>query len=420
MKAFRLSGIVLLVIQLLAVQLLPAQDTTLILQHANVVDVTSGKIKQQVNMVIKNGRITAVGARAGKKEQGKTIDLKGAYVMPGLIDAHVHVANGKGMKPETTLKHLQYFVQHGITSVRDAAGDASVLKVAQQRIRSGQAEGADVYYAAFMAGPWYFDRDQHLRKEPYTAWEQCIQPGVNLDSAMKVAYDCGATGVKLYHSIDSAFLPEVVKAAKRHQLKVWGHAMLYPARPMEVVAAGMEVLSHVSMLVWLNKEDSVRALVNVRKDRKKPYADSLAAQTDVTAFCKQMKAHNAILDATLCVAYERDGYVFDMLKNIHAQGVKIDAGTDQIVDFNQPFPALMKELAFFVNRCGFSNLDALRAATVINAEVIGQQHNIGTVAVGKKADLLVLKENPLLDIENLKKQFMVIQAGRVVVQKQAD
>lgn len=404
---------------LLSIMVCRAQgDTALLLKQANVVDVVSGNIERNTSLFIEHGKIVAIGKRAGKRAKAaQVIDLKGAYVVPGLIDAHVHVANGKGVKPEQSLSHLQYFLKHGITTVRDAAGDAGLLQVVQQKIRSGEAQGADVYYAAFMAGDWYFNRGQHLHKEPYTAWEQCIQPGVDLDSAMKAAKDCGATGLKLYHSIDSAFLTQVVQAAHRHQLKIWGHAMMYPARPLQIVEAGVEVLSHAYMLAWINPNDSMIGLATRKRNRpmSKEAADSFLTSVDVTAFCNAMKAKNAILDATLCVSEQQgDDYAFTLLKKVHAQGVKVCAGTDQIVDFKRPYPRLMDELDYYVSRCGFTNLEALQSATLIAAEAIGQENNIGAVAPGKKADLLVLAANPLENILHLQKQVMVIQNGRQI------
>ncbi|WP_159445112.1 amidohydrolase family protein [Filimonas lacunae] len=395
-----------------------ATDSVLVLKNARVIDVLTGKMTAGVTVVVQHGVITAIGKRAGKHVVGKEIDIHGGYVVPGLIDTHIHVANGHGVKPERGLSLLNYLVKHGITTVRDAAGNAEVLHTLQTEIRNGDVVGADVYYAAFMAGRWYYDRGIGLRKEPYMAWEQCIEPGVDLDSAMAAAKACGATGIKLYHSIEGSYLPQVVRAAKKQGLKVWGHAMMYPAKPVEVVNAGVEVLSHVSMLTWLNPSDSVQRMFSARIYSKltTQQKDSLLACIDVKPFCDAMKAHNAILDATLRVSYPRDEYVMPLLKRIYQQGVKISAGTDEITDTTQPYPHLMEELGYFIHNCGFTTLDALRSATIIGAEAIGEEKHIGSVTVGKKADLLVLQENPLQDIEHLKKQVMVIQAGRIITQ----
>jgi imidazolonepropionase-like amidohydrolase len=75
---------------------------------------------------------------------------------------------------------------------------------------------------------------------------------------------------------------------------------------------------------------------------------------------------------------------------------------------------LINELGYFVDECGFTPAEALAAGTIISAETIGQEKNIGSIKVGKQADLLVLSENPLLDINGLKEQLMIIKHGKFV------
>lgn len=104
-----------------------------------------------------------------------------------------------------------------------------------------------------------------------------------------------------------------------------------------------------------------------------------------------------------------------LLKRVHQQGVKVATGTDQIVNLQSPYPRLLDELSYFVKDCGFSNAEAIRSATLIAAEVIGQQKNVGSIEVGKKANLIVVKENPLLDIAAFKEIELVIKAGKLLV-----
>ncbi len=384
-------------------------DTVLILSNAKVLNIKRGRWVTGKDVVISKGKI--IGLKSSRKEWkgARVLDLHGKFIIPGLIDAHVHVTANRKNDMENTFKHLNYFLQHGITSVRDAAGDGGALLQAQQEIRQGKRSGADVYFAAFMAGDWYFNRDQHLRSEPYQPWEQLLVPGTNLDSAMAAAKACGATGVKLYHSFDKDFLPKVVAAAKSHGLKAWGHTMMYPARPTEVVEAGLEVLSHVSML-----ENLTTDTLFFRRKTPLAYKDSVIAQLDISTFCRMMKRKKAILDATLCVSEERDPWVFPLLKRVHEYGVEISAGTDQIVDLNKPYPRLLDELKYFVEKCGFSTVEALRSATIVGAKVVGQENHIGSIEKGKQADILVLNADPLRYIKELGNIDMVIKAGKIV------
>lgn len=386
-------------------------DTVWVLTNGHILDVLKGRFIQGKDIVMAKGRIVALTSSAKKWKGAKVIDLKGKFIMPGLIDAHVHVTANRKNNIENTYKHLEYFLRHGITSVRDAAGDGSALLEAQTEIRQGRRIGAEVYFAAFMAGDWYFNRGQQIRNEPYHPWEQLIVPTTDLDSAMTAAKKCGATGVKLYHSFDRKFLPKVIASAKKHGLKAWGHTMMYPATPTEVAGAGLQVLSHVSML-----ENLTTDTLFFRRKTSLAYKDSVIAHLDISRFCAMMKKKNAILDATLCVSEERDPWVFQLLKRVHQQGVEIAAGTDQIVDVNRPYPRLLDELSYFVDKCGFSNAEALRSATFVGARVIGQEKHIGTIEKNKQADLLILNDNPLLNIKALANIEMVIKAGKIVRQ----
>lgn len=384
-------------------------DTVLVLTNGNVLDESGRHFIKGKDIVIANGKIIALTSSAKKWKAAKWIDLKGKFIVPGLVDAHVHVTANRKNNIENTYKNLDYFLRHGITSVRDAAGDGSALLQAQTAIGKGERRGASVYFAAFMAGDWYFNRDQHLRNEPYKPWEQLLTPATDLDSAMVEAKACGATGVKLYHSFDRDFLKLVVSAAKRHGLKAWGHTMMYPATPTEVVGAGLEVLSHVSML-----ENLTADTLFFRRKTSLAYKDSVIAHLDISTFCRMMKKNKAILDATLCVSEERDPWVFSLLKRVHQEGVEIAAGTDQIVVLDRPYPRLLDELGYFVDKCGFTNAEALRSATIVGARVIGQEKHIGTIEKNKLADLLVLNDNPLLNIKALADISYVIKAGKII------
>lgn len=384
-------------------------DTVLILTNANVMDVKRGQFIKGKDVVISKGKIIALTSSAKKWKGAKRIDLKGKFIVPGLIDVHAHVTAPYKNNIEKTYDYLEYYLRHGITSIRDPGGDGLAQLEAQTNIRKGKRTGADIYFAAFMAGDWYFNRGQNIRDRPYQPWEQRIVPGTNLDSAMSVAKNFGATGVKLYHSFDRELLPKVVAAAKRHGLKVWGHTMMYPATPMEVVGAGVEVLSHVSML-----ENLTTDTLFFKRQTSALYKDSVIASLEISEFCRMMKKKNAILDATLVVAEDRYPWVFGLLKRVHQTGVEIAAGTDKVVGIDRDFPLLIEELNFFVNKCGFTPAEALRSATIVGARVIGQEKHLGTIEKNKEADLLVLKGNPLQNIMELANIDLVIKSGKIV------
>ena len=231
-----------------------AQEKIVVLKNVNIVDVVEGSIHKGQDVVMKGGIIQAIGKDVGTGIAGEVKDLTGMYVMPGLIDAHVHIANDPKETQDDRAKHLEYFLRHGITSIRDAAGDARVLRELKEGVQRGKYEGSDIYYAAFMAGPAYFegnDREKSMVEgwsEPYAPWMQCIRPDSDLDKAMEEAKEWGCTGVKIYGGFDREALLPIVRKAKEHGLQVWGHATLFPAKPWDVADAGVQVISHAYML----------------------------------------------------------------------------------------------------------------------------------------------------------------------------
>lgn len=396
-------------LELLLATKMPADTALLILKNVNVLDINKGRYRKGRNVAISQGKILSIDYGRKNWKNAKVVDLSGKYLIPGLIDGHVHVTAQTKNNIENTYSHLNYYLQHGVTSVRDASGDGASLLEAQRAINSGKRQGASVYFAAVMAGDWFYNRGINLHKEPYEPWRQLVTENTNLDSAMKEAKACGATGVKLYHSFDKVLLPKVVAAAKQHGLKTWGHVMMYPANPMDVASSRMEVLSHVFML-----ENLLTDTLFFKRKTPLSYKDSVINTLDIKPFSDIMKANNSILDATLCVSEERDPWIFTLLKKIYKEGVAINAGTDQIVDLKSAHPRLLDELSSFVDKCGFSTIDALRSATVVSARVIGQEKNIGTIENGKMADLLVLNGDPLNDIKELSAIHMVIKSGKIV------
>lgn len=380
----------------------------LTLTHANVIDVENGKVHPDMTLIIKDDRIESLYAAKRGKVKGQVIDLQHKYVLPGLIDSHVHITNMTGTQAKTGYQYLEYLLMHGITSVRDPAGNGKILRSIQQDVNVDKRKGSDIYFAAFMAGDWYYNRNINLRTEPYMPWEQRLVPGMNLDSAMRQAKSSGATGVKLYHSFDVVFLKKVAAAAKRNKLLVWGHSMLFPAQPVEVAQSGMQVMSHSSMLEYLINDPKLAS-----RKTSQSYKDSVISNIDVTTLAKAMKQNNVILDATLCVSPTKGA--FAMVRKLHQKGVKISTGTDEITVLKNPYPHLFKEINYLVNECGFTASEALNAATMIAAETIGQEKNIGSIKSGKKADLLILNGNPLIDINQLKNLNGVIKHGQVIV-----
>jgi imidazolonepropionase-like amidohydrolase len=200
---------------------------------------------------------------------------------------------------------------------------------------------------------------------------------------------------------------------------VWAHLATFPAKPSDVVSAGVQVVSHAMLVAW-----EVQPLRDW-KSRGRVDLSITPDQPAVQRLFALMKSKGTIFDPTLFV-YRADSTAADtslrkrtelraieVVRAAHAAGVTIAAGTDGMQDDGPGLPNIHVELEMLV-RAGLSPLEALTAATRTNAAALGISATHGTIAVGKAADLLVLSADPLSDIRNTRRIALVIRRGRIV------
>ena len=343
------------------------------------------------------------------------------YLLPGLIDAHVHMATDPSREDNTehTLNVLKQMLYSGITSVRDMAGDARTLAALSRDALTGDIISPFVYYSALMAGPVFFSDPRTSQstkgavpgKMPYML---AVTDSTNMILAVAEAKGTGATGIKLYANLSASLVNKIVGEANKQGMIVWGHAWLQDARPSDLVKAGVNPISHSPLLIY-DKLDSIPTYWKNGHTHYKSIGDSVP---DLSSLFQLMKAHHTILDATL-LAYKQWGqedstmrYDYEIAKQITAQaykaGVTIDAGTD---DDQKEF--VQKEMELMVKDAGFSAIDAIIAATLNGAKALHIDNTCGTIAVGKFADILVLNKNPLLNINNIESVYLTIKGGKI-------
>ena len=349
------------------------------------------------------------------------IPLKGKYLLPGLIDSHVHMGTDPSEvdNREHTLDVLRKMLFSGITSIRDMAGDARTLASLSRDAATGDIISPNIYYSALMAGPELFDDPRTSAsskgavpgKMPYML---SVTDVTNLPLAVAEAKGTGAAGIKLYAFLSSALANRILEEAKKQGMLVWAHAWLQGAKPSDLVKAGVVSISHASLMVH-EKMDTIPSSWKNKLSTDKFWDDSLP---DLSSLFQLMKTHNTILDATLLtykkLAIENPStlYIYEIGKHITAQaykaGVKICAGTD---DDQEEF--VQKEMEVLVKDAGFTPINAIIAATLHGAEILHIDNKYGTVAPNKIADLLVLDKNPLENIINIKSVYLVIKGGRI-------
>jgi imidazolonepropionase-like amidohydrolase len=417
---------------------LAAPPPPLALVHATLVDGTGAPARPGTTLLVDHGRIAAIFADGqGELPKGATVrDLAGKFVIPGLVDAHVHLT-GAADDISGYRELLGALLAKGVTTVRDMAGDDRLLAYLARETASGALPGPEIFYAALLSGPSFFAEDPRaqgaseglvLGEAPYM-----LAFTARSDAALTIAEarGTGATGVKLYANLPASLVEALTKEAHRQGLLVWAHATVFPAKPSDLVAAGADVLSHAAYLVW---ESAGRVPEDYRVRARGDFHSVRPDDPRLLALDDAMRARGTILDATLVPFVEEaretpervgGGIVewsYAATRLAHERGVLIDAGSDSSGLSRDKdgklaadaVPEVVAEMGELVAHCGFTPLEALHAATEIGAMTVGQVADRGTLVAGKRADLVVLDGDPTVELANLRRIDFVMQAGRVV------
>lgn len=423
--------LLILILSLLTSHSVAAQ--TIVLQHANVIDVSALKTLKNQTLVIKDNKIQSIvnSNNFRQIESAQTFDMTGKYIIPGLIDSHVHHATEPDdwNNDQITRQRLRHLLRGGVTSVRDMAGDTRALSSLKRRAEIDVIQSPDIYYSVIIGGREFFSDPRTIasakgRKPGDVDWMKAIDDDTNLDEVMLSAKGTGATAIKIYAKVPKHLVIQLTKAAKKHGLGVWSHVFIGPATPQDAIDAGIEVISHapdfaaqqVDNFYALRREGKIISVSQQKKSfelkRYQPLIQS-------------MKNNDTILDSTLTVfeGMANNNEIGQLLfkwgkfftRLAHENGVKISVGSDEYSDsFGKNYPLVHHEMQLFVNEIGFTPLEAIRAATLYGAEAIGIEQNYGEVKAGKIANLVILNQDPSINIEHTLDIAHVIKNGQFV------
>ncbi|MEU9239416.1 amidohydrolase family protein [Streptomyces shenzhenensis] len=411
----------------------PPAGTVTVYRGATLFDGTGAPLRPNTTIVTDGARLhTVVGdgdPLPPHAADAPRVDLAGRFVVPGLIDTHQHLATPPDRPvAEAVLRRL---VHSGVTAVRDMADDLRHIGDLARATLVGEIPGPDIRYAALMAGPSFFDdpRTHEVSRGAVPGavpWMQAVTPDTDLPIAVALARGTHAAAIKVYADLDAATVAAVTAEAHRQGIAVWAHATVFPAAPGEVVAAGVDSVSHVTLLAF---EDPTEPLSSYKTKPRVDY-DRFAAgdAPELAALFAEMRRRGTVLDATASMwtsgelrgdtaeSAERAARNADLAAVLTAQahraGVDVCTGTDHETDPDDPFPALYGELAFLADRCGIPAAEVLRSATLVGARAAGTEADMGSVEPGKLADFAVLDENPLHDIGNLRTIAFTVRRGR--------
>ena len=417
----------------------PQGDELVVYRHATLIDGTGTPARRDMDVLVAGERIRLVlpdsALPPAEAAKARIVDLQGRYLIPGLVDSHVHLATPPNRRQaEAELRRNLY---GGVTAVRDMADDLRVVGELARSSLVGEIAGPDVYFAALMAGPDFFTDPRTIQTSAggiagQVPWMQAVTDGTDLPLAVARARGTYATAIKLYADLAPELAARISAEAHRQHLLVWAHATLYPAKPSEVVAAGADSISHACLLV---REAAGRV---PRWSEPHGHVDlkefSSGSSPMLARLFATMGQRGVILDATVWTyaapsqpaASLTPGGAPPLLPGgcddivggaIAAQayraGVQISAGTDNVAPAAEPWPELFHEMSALNDLAHMPPDAVLRSATLVGARAAGQEHEMGSIEPGKLANMVVLAMNPLDAVDNHKSIVMTVKRGRV-------
>jgi imidazolonepropionase-like amidohydrolase len=404
---------------------------TLALTNVTLIDGTGAPPRPDMTVLVHGDRIGGVFPvdEAPVPAGAEVLDLGGRYLIPGLINTHVHLPMIAWSR-DSVAKGLERMLHAGVTTVREMAGDT---RLSAELERAMLVEGAplpSIHFAVRMAGPTFYEpvRDSHRAWVGYRTgtapWAQAVTAETDVARAVAMAAGTGATGLKLYTNLDEDVVRRLVAEAHRQGLKAWAHGTLFPAGPLEAVRAGIDGLSHICFLFF-----GLEPVVATSMAERVPFDPDGVDLEDgpFQELMREMRARNVVLDATARNASQSPGprsfgctpeLLDRSLRAAHRAGVRISTGTDYVIADGDPDPTLFTEIEYLVDAGVLTPLEAITAATLNGAHAIGIEDRYGSIEPGKVADLVVLSDDPTEDIGALQSVVAVFKGGRQVTRRE--
>ena len=360
------------------------------------------------------------------------IDLKGQYIMPGLINMHVHLpSSGKPQKKEVNSTKLVNFVTKykltrlvlqkicessaktqllsGVTTIRTMGGVENYDAIIRDRIESGEILGPRVLASnmavsvpkGHMAGSLAYEATSAKEAAEYV--DKIIEGKPNV---IKLMITGGVLDAKKKGEPGLLKMPaEYVKAAcdKAH---VHGYQVAAHVESPEGVRVALE--NGVDTIEHGAKPDE--KIIQLFKEKGASHIATLSPALPFALFDRNVSHVSEMTQYNGKLVFEG---IIDCAKACLENNIPVGLGTDTGCPYITHYD-MWRELYYFHKYCGVSNRFALYTATKRNAEIAGIDDCVGTIDIGKEADMIVTKDNPLNSLEALRYVSMVITKGKVV------
>jgi imidazolonepropionase-like amidohydrolase len=395
---------------------------------ARLFDGTGAAAVLDAVVVYDGDRILAAGPRATTPvpKGARRVDVAGKTVIPGLWDMHAHVEQ---------VEQAAAYLAAGVTTVRDLGNIMEFITAVRDAIEGGRGVGPRIIVDGLVDSTGKLALGT-LRVDS----ESDIAPMIER------LHKAGCAELKIYSSLKPQLVAPLAAEAHRRGLRVTGHVP-NGMDVVEVLDAGFDGVNHVTsaLSMVLPKKDEERRK-QPRAERRRIILDLDLKSPPMQRMFDELAERKTIFDPTMALfelfsypAAElsrrepglakmprelRDTYqgvdpedaayrdaefkkYLAILRELHRRGVPIVAGTDQSVIGH----SLHREMEIYVE-AGFTPMEALEAATRVPARALGRDAELGTIAAGKRADLVVVDGDPLANIRDTRKITLVIARGR--------
>jgi imidazolonepropionase-like amidohydrolase len=397
-----------------------AQTRRLVIVGVSVVDVVAGRIVPDRAVTIEGDVIAAVTSTASAPSGAQVVDGRGAFLIPGLWDAHAHMeASGAAWLP--------LYVANGVTAIRDMGSQVDLILRMREDTASGRVLGPRVFAAGPILddapGDWPFRKRVKTAEDGRAAVQELWQRGVDL--------------VKVHDNTPQAVFFAIAEEARRVGLRLAGHV----PRGLTVeqaIDAGQGDIEHLSNgRIWRTcsggaeyKAEACRPFFEMLARRGIWQTPTLFASSELasigtpasmvsaeqmayatTAIREMWKGNQSLFANPEVIRAMRAGAVVNagVASDMARAGVGVLTGCDSMI---AGF-CVHDELALMV-RGGMTPQAALQTATINPARYFSIEQKVGSVEAGKRADLVMLDGDPLADIANVRRIRGVIVAGRLL------
>jgi len=417
---------------------MPAANPLVAFVNVNVVPMDSERVLEDQTVIVRDGAIESLGS-SGQIEvpaEALIVDGRGKYLMPGLVDMHVHIMFEDDML---------LWVANGVTSVRNMWGNTGKALqfgfpdqlALRKQIEQGALFGPTIYTAGpVMEGSPAF----HPLAEPFDTPE-AARESVAWQKAQ--GYDF----IKVYDHLSPETYQAIIEAARENDIPVIGHVP-FAVGLDNALASGQQTIEHltgyidpdaVKFIVPENQLDvyavktreggvwNTVTLSEYPKSKQTPEGiERLKNQPGiiyyspfwnlVTPFFYKMSGESHTYQGAdypqRIAALNRE-----MVQALHKAGAGILLGTDAAQSYHIPGYSIHEELVMLVE-AGLSPYEAIEAGTRNAAEAMGKSDEFGTIEAGKRADLILLEDNPLDDVSNIQNRAGVMVRGRRLTEEQ--